>query len=145
MKSSATTMPMSIISMVIGFKGANSMQMRTIEALTREWRHITWRAIELHNVPISRMRRLLLETYTALHALREKKSVSKSVCALLCEMQEFSWRIANLEQSPIYGLYPIYVTIIDAIRKEFLTGESDTKAIAQFLNGDQKKCNAPSS
>ena len=121
------------------------MPMETIETLTREWRYMTWEAIELRNIPISKIRNLLLDTYTTLHGLRDKKSVSKSVCALLCEMQEFSWCIANLKQSPIYGLYPVYGTIIDAIRKEFLTSESDTKAIAQFLNGDQKKCNAPSS
>lgn len=112
------------------------MPMRTIEALTREWRHVTWKVIELHNVPVSRMRRLLLETYTSLHALREKKSVSKSICALLCELQDFSWWVTELKQSPMHGLYPIYGTIIDAIKKEFLTGNSDTKAIAQFLNGE---------
>lgn len=115
------------------------MPTRTIEALTREWRHVTWKVIELHNVPVSRMRRLLLETYTVLHALREKKTVSKSICDLLCEMQDFSWWITDLNHSPMHGLYPIYSTIIDEMRKEFLTGESDAKAIGQFLNGELTK------
>ena len=136
MRLSIITIPTLITSTDTGSKGANTMPMRTIEALTREWRHVTWKVIELHNVPVSRMRRLLLETYTSLHALREKKSVSKSICALLCELQDFSWWVTELKQSPMHGLYPIYGTIIDAIKKEFLTGNSDTKAIAQFLNGE---------
>ena len=112
------------------------MKIRPIVKLTKDWRSITWEVIELRKVPIEKVRLLLLETYTTLHALREKKYIPKSVCALLCEMNDFAWWVNDLENSPIHGLYPIFSTVIDEMRKEFLTGASDDKAIAKFLNGE---------
>lgn len=112
------------------------MKIRSIVKLTKDWRSMTWEVIELRKVPIEKVRLLLLETYTTLHALRKKKYIPKSVCALLCEMNDFAWWVNDLENSPIHGLYPIFSTVIDEMRKEFLTGASDTKSIAKFLNGE---------
>ncbi len=112
------------------------MKIRSIIKLTKDWHSMTWEVIELRKVPIEKVRLLLLETYTTLHALREKRYIPKSVCALLCETNDFAWWVNDLENSPIHGLYPIFSTAIDEIRKEFLTGTSDDKAIAKFLNGE---------
>ena len=53
---------------------------------------------------------------------------------LLCEMQHFAHWVSSLENSPMYGLYPIFSTAIDEMQKEFISGNSNTKALAQFLN-----------
>ena len=112
------------------------MSMHTIDDLTKHWRSITQRAIEMRKVSISEIRMLLLETFTTLHALRHATVVSKSVCTLICEMKTFSWWVNSLKKSPLHGFHPVFSTAIDEMCKEFLTGESDVKAIAQFLNGE---------
>ena len=113
------------------------MAIHTIESLTKHWRSVTKRTIEMRKISISEIRMLVLETYTTLHALRHASVVAKSVCVLICEMKNFSWWVNNLKRSPLHGYYPIFSTLIDAMCDEFLTGESDAKAIAQFLNGER--------
>ena len=113
------------------------MAIHTIDSLITHWRSATQRTIELREVTIPEIRMLLLESYTTLHALRVASSVSKSVCALICEMKSFSWWVNSLDRSPLHGYYPIFSAAIDGMCEEFLTGESDTKAIAEFLSGEQ--------
>ena len=113
------------------------MAIHTIESLTKHWRSVTKRTIEMRKISISEIRMLVLETYTTLHALRHASVVAKSVCVLICEIKNFSWWVNNLKRSPMHGCYPIFSTLIDAMCDEFLTGESDAKAIAQFLGGER--------
>lgn len=122
--------------MILGTDGGVDMSIHTIDALTKHWRSVTQRTIELRKVSLSEIRILLLETFTTLHALRNASVVSKSVCVLICEMKNFSWWVNSLKRSPLHGYYPIFNTLIDAMCDEFLTGESDTKAIAKFLGGE---------
>ena len=123
--------------MTLGTNGGVDMSIHTIDALTKHWRSVTQRTIELRKVSLSEIRMLLLETFTTLHALRNASVVSKSVCVLICEMKNFSWWVNSLKRSPLHGFHPIFSTTIDEMCKEFLTGESDTKAIAKFLNGER--------
>ena len=113
------------------------MAIHTIESLTKHWRSVTKRTIEMRKISISEIRMLVLETYTTLHALRHASVVAKSVCVLICEIKNFSWWVNNLKRSPMHGCYPIFSTLIDVMCDEFLTGESDAKVIAQFLSGEE--------
>ena len=122
--------------MTLGTNGGVEMPIHTIDALTKHWRSVTQRTIELRKVSLSEIRMLLLETFTTLHALRNASVVSKSVCVLICEMKNFSWWANSLKRSPLHGVHPIFSTTIDEMCKEFLTGESDTKAIAKFLSSE---------
>ncbi len=122
--------------MTLGTNGGVDISIHTVDDLTKHWRSVTQRTIELRKVSISEIRMLLLETFTTLHALRHASVVSKSVCVLICEMKNFSWWVNSLKRSPLHGCHPIFSTTIDEMCKEFLTSESDTKTIAQFLNGE---------
>ena len=112
---------------------------RSIKDLSKTWRIYTERIITFREVSVSSVRLLLLETYTVLHALKHKRLVPKSVCELLCEMQNFAWWINGLKSSSLHGFYPLIVSAIDEMRKEFIAGTNDTETIAKFLNGELTK------
>lgn len=101
-----------------------------------DWRTYTERVITFREVSVASVRLLLLETYTVLHALKPKRLVPKSVCELLCEMQNFAWWINGLKNSSLHGFYPLIVSAIDEMRKEFIAGTNDTESIARFLKGE---------
>ena len=141
MKSSATTTPTSITSTVTGSKGVcvvteRPIVARSIKDLSKTWRLYTERVITFREVSVSSVRLLLLETYTVLHALKQKRLVPKPVCELLCEMQNFAWWIGGLKTSSLHGFYPLIVSAIDEMRKEFIAGTNDAESIARFLNGE---------
>ena len=112
------------------------MPARSINDLTKRWRSLTERIISFREVPADKVRLLLLETYTVLHALKQRRTVPKSMCELLCEMQNFAWWVNDLKCSPLHGLYPLFVTAIDKMKEEFISGETDAQSIAKFLSGE---------
>ncbi|MBR5523977.1 MAG: hypothetical protein IKU51_01750 [Clostridia bacterium] len=109
---------------------------RSIKELSKTWRIYTERIITFHKVYVSSVRLLLLETYTVLHALKQKRLIPKDVCELLCEMQNFAWWINGLKTSSLHGFYPLIVSAIDEMRKEFISGTNDVESVARFLKGE---------
>ena len=133
--------------MVTGSKGVCVMTERPIAArsikeLSKTWRAYTERVITFREVFVPSVRLLLLETYTILHALKQKRLVPKSVCELLCEMQNFAWWINGLKSSSLHGFYPLIVSAIDEMRTEFIADTNDTESIARFLKGELDKTNS---
>ena len=136
--------PTSITSTAIGSKGVRTMterpmSARSIKELAKTWRIYTERVITFSTVSVSSVRLLLLETYTVLHVLKQKRLVPKSVCELLCEIQNFAWWINGLKSSSLHGFYPLIVSAIDEMRNEFIASTNDTETIARFLNGELTK------
>ena len=134
---------MSITSTATGSKGVHVMTdsptvARSIKELSKRWNLYTERVITFREVSVASVRLLLLETYTVLHALKHKRLVPKSVCELLCEMQNFAWWINGLKNSSLHGFYPLIVSAIDEMRKEFIAGTNDVETIARFLNDELK-------
>ena len=136
-------MTTSITTTTTGIQGDGAMTdrpmpARPIKELSKNWRTFTERVITFREVPVSSVRLLLLETYAALHPLKQNRLVPKSVCELLCEMQNFAGWINGLKNSSLHGFYPIFVCAIDEMRKEFIAGKNDVETIARFLNNELK-------
>ena len=81
------------------------MELKLIMDLVAQWKNITWDVINLQNISIYKLQVLSIETYELLDLYKDKNYTRKQFAALLLEMQEFSWWVGTLPDSPVLDNY----------------------------------------
>ena len=110
------------------------METKRIEELTNKWKTVTWNAIELNVVDLSRLQKLFSETYSVLGKFRNEKLVPKEISSLLLEMHDFSWWVSDLEETPLHRIYQTLVSLVADLTQFFLTDDYKTNAIESLIN-----------
>ena len=79
--------------------------MNELELLTTEWKQLTDGLIKLEMINMDQFKSLVKATHTSILGYSDKHFVPKEMCSLILELQWFAWWVADLESSPMHGLY----------------------------------------
>ena len=109
------------------------METKQLEFLTTGWRIMTCKAANLIDLDVKELQDLLKESHAFLHELSREDSIPKAATALLWEMQEFSWWLSTLEATPMHYLYQPVIDAVNAIKEDFLTGNTDPKTVETVM------------
>ena len=118
------------------------MDTKQIVALIEEWNNVTFRAIQFQKVSLTRIRKLLKETFELLVSYHQEPRVPKALCRLLLEMQDFGWWISDLEETPLHAYYQELNNLVWALNDYFFSGGDETaieNVIASVPNLAKKK------
>ena len=105
----------------------------TKDIITR-WDGIIWRVIELNHINITQLQALLMETYDLLDLHSPKSYARKEFISLLVELNDFSWWLCTLPDTPLHGKYQQVVTIIRKITEHFLGKYTDRQQIEVLID-----------
>lgn len=114
-------------------KGTN-MELKLIMDLVTQWKNITWDVINLQNISILKLQVLSIETYELLDLYKDKNYTRKQFAALLLEMQEFSWWVGTLPDSPVHDNYQQVYTLIQTLIKHYLDEPIDRQQIETLID-----------
>lgn len=109
------------------------MEILKIKALADEWNAAAWKVIEFENPGFKEVRKLFLETYEIIEKYRDEKLVPKELSGLLLEMQEFSWWVSNLEETPLHRYHQEIVSMMYELKGMFLKSGADTQKIKNLI------------
>ena len=107
--------------------------MNELELLTKEWLNLTDGLLRLELIDINRFKELARETHTLLHEYSVQNFVPKEACQLLLELQWFSWWVADVEASPMHGLYQEIGDTMFALIGHFFGYSPEYESIEPFL------------
>lgn len=110
------------------------MELKLITDIITQWKNITWDAIELQNISITKLQYLFIETYDLLDSYRNKNYTRKELSSLLLEMQEFSWWVSTLPDCPIHDNYQQVITLIQTLIKHFLGNHTYRQQVESLIN-----------
>ena len=110
------------------------MELKLITDIITQWKNITWDVIELQNINTHKLQLLCIETYELLDLYKDKNYTRKELAALLLEMQEFSWWVSTLPDSPIHGNYQLVITLIQTLIKHFLGDHTDRQQVESLID-----------
>ena len=102
--------------------------------LVTQWKNITWDVINLQNISILKLQVLSIETYELLDLYKDKNYTRKQFAALLLEMQEFSWWVGTLPDSPVHDNYQQVYTLIQTLIKHYLDEPIDRQQIETLID-----------
>ena len=109
------------------------MELKTIKKLTGSWIEATGTVIRFENPDRLKIATLFQETYDLLDQYSKIELVPKEISALLIEMNEFSWWVSNLEDTPTHSFYQEITTLVYALNKFFLTRDYDVTTIENTI------------
>jgi hypothetical protein len=110
------------------------MEQKVIQDIVARWDGIVWRVIELNHINIAQLQTLLLETYDLLDQHSHKSFARKEFISLLVDLNDFSWWLCTLPDTPLHGKYPQVVTIIRKITEHFLGKYIDRQQIEVLID-----------
>ena len=110
------------------------MELKLITDLVTQWKNITWDVINLQNISIYKLQVLSIETYELLDLYKNKNYTRKQLAALLLEMQEFSWWVGTLPDSPVHDNYQQVYTLIQTLIKHYLDEPIDRQQIETLID-----------
>ena len=113
------------------------MEIKLIMDLVTQWKNITWDVINLQNISIYKLQVLSIETYELLDLYKDKNYTRKQFAALLLEMQEFSWWVGTLPDSPVHDNYQQVYTLIQALIKHYLDEPIDRQQIETLIDANE--------
>lgn len=79
--------------------------MNELELLTTEWIQLTDGLLKLEMINVDQFKSLVEATHVVILEYSDKHFVPKAMCSLILELQWFAWWVADLEGSPMHGLY----------------------------------------
>ena len=109
------------------------MNIERIQEVTNDWRSANWKVIEFENPGFKEVRKLFLETYEIIEKYRDEKLVPKELSGLLLEMQEFSWWVSNLEETPLHRYHQEIVSMMYELKGMFLKKDADTQKVKNLI------------
>ena len=112
------------------------MEILKIKALADEWNAAAWKVIEFENPGFQALRKLFEETLELVEEYNKNQLVPKEISGVLLEMQEFSWWVSDLADTPLHSHYQEIVDVVYALNKHFLSGASayeDIKAAIEKI------------
>ena len=110
------------------------METKQLEFLATGWSIMTCKAVNRIDLDVKELQDLLKESHTLLHQLAKEELAPKEATALLLEMLEFSHWLGTLEDTLTYHLRKPILDAVNAIKEDFLTGDSDPKTIERLLD-----------
>ena len=113
------------------------MDTKRIEFLTTGWDIMTCKVIHLFKIDLTELQDLLKESYELLHERSQEDLIPKAATGLLCEMQEFSWQVSDLKDTPLHKHHQPIVSVVNTIKDDFLSGNADASinvSAASLLN-----------
>lgn len=110
------------------------MEQKAIKDIIARWDGIVWRVIELNYIDVAQLKALLLETYDLLDLHSHKSFARKEFISLLVELNDFSWWLCTLPDTPLHSKYQQVVTVIRKITEHFLGRYTDRKQIESLIN-----------
>lgn len=110
------------------------MNIERIQEVTNDWRSANWKVIEFENPGFKEVRKLFLETYEIIEKYRDEKLVPKELSGLLLEMQEFSWWVSDLKETPLHCYYQEIVSVVCNLNTYFLTPVSNSEKILKNID-----------
>lgn len=109
------------------------MKMNEIELLAKEWADMVKLLWNCEFIDLEEIKDLSQRTYVYMREYSNKEFVPKEMCSLIMEMYGFAWWIADSEASPMHGLYPELVDIIESLTSLFY-GDEDCLDIEPLLD-----------
>lgn len=109
------------------------MEILKIKALADEWNAATWKVIEFKNPGFQALRKLFEETLELVEEYGKKELVPKEISGVLLEMQEFSWWVSNLEETPLHRYHQEIVSMMYELKGMFLKSGADTQKIKNLI------------
>lgn len=79
--------------------------MNELTLLTQEWVPLTDKLLKLEIIDMDYFKSLVQKTHLMILEYSSQHFVPKEMCQLLLELQWFAWWVADLESSPMHGLY----------------------------------------
>jgi hypothetical protein len=110
------------------------MERKMINDITTRWKGMTWKVIELNNINIVQLQCLFMETYDLLDLYSRKVFARKELTTLLLEMQEFSWWVCTLPDTPFHHNYQQVITLIQKLIEHFLGNHTDRDQIELLID-----------
>lgn len=109
------------------------MNIERIQEVTNDWSSANWKVIEFENPGFKEVRKLFLETYEIIEKYQDEKLVPKELSGLLLEMQEFSWWVSNLEETPLHRYHQEIVSMMYELKGMFLKKDADTQKVKNLI------------
>jgi hypothetical protein len=110
------------------------MERKMINDITVRWKGMTWKVIELNNINIVQLQCLFMETYDLLDLYSRKVFARKELTSLLLEMQEFSWWVCTLPDTPFHHNYQQVMTLIQKLTEHFLGHHTNRDQIELLID-----------
>ena len=92
------------------------------------WEQYTWDTLNLDEVSYEEMEELLLKTYEIMYHYRYERVVSKEVCRMLLDIEDFIYFLSVIEENEksVMGnsrMYQTLFTVIKDLERCFVTGD----------------------
>lgn len=116
--------------------------MERIQKLSNGWRSATENVIRFEELDLADVRELFKETYSVLDEFSKENLVPKQISELLIEMNDFSWWVSDLADTPMYVFYEEIIKLVSALNRYFLTRDYDIRVIEntiEKIRSDYKK------
>ena len=108
--------------------------MNLIRTLTHEWSEMTEKLLKCEMIDIDDIKALSRKTHNVMREFSNKELVPKDICHLVLELQWFSWWVADIEFTPMHGLYQELGNIITVLHGMLFNYDDQYKNIEPFLD-----------
>ena len=105
-----------------------------ITDLTEKWYNAYQKVLQFAEVDSTYLRALFTDSYHLLEKFSEYELIPKEFCDLLCEMENFSWWVSDLRETPLHKYYREIVSLVSALKTGFLNDRFDREEIENLLN-----------
>ncbi len=104
-----------------------------IEELICQWDELTEKVIHFENVDLTRLQKLFRETHSVIEEYSKENLVPKKISELLLNMNDFSWWVGDLEETPLHKFYQPIISLTNALSRYFLTRVGDVEKIEKAI------------
>ena len=110
------------------------MKIKKIEELTQDWKYETWKVVELIKPNLKEIKKLFKETFEIIQEYSSQDQVPKEIVSLLLEVNDFSWWVSDLKDTPIHCLYQEIISLVFKMNKHFISCDTNIEEIEEIIN-----------
>ena len=110
------------------------METSYLQKISNDWNVVTWEIIEFKDPGLSKINKLLQDTFDVLKKYRNQELVPKEISGILLEMYDFRWWVMDLKESPLHPFYQDISSAVNALNKYFLYDQDDSEVEALIAN-----------
>ena len=109
------------------------MEMNHIENLINEWKDAVDKVISFEEIGTAKLKLLFAQTFEVLSEYKDDALIPKQIGELIFEMNDFSWWVSGLNETPLNEYSSYVVTIVLGYKRYFFVGDYDKEEVEEAL------------